>query len=37
MREVQSRIEAIRADLEERVASTQVLICPASPMASVIS
>lgn len=37
MREVQSRIEAIRADLEERVASTQVLICPASPTASVIS
>jgi cation diffusion facilitator family transporter len=37
MREVQSRIEAIRADLEERVASTQVLICPASPPVAVIS
>ena len=36
MREVQSRIEAIRDDLESRVSGTQVLICPTSPSAAAV-
>jgi hypothetical protein len=33
---VQTRIEAIRDDLESRVSGTQVLICPNSPSATAV-